>query len=125
MLVSLAEQHREDVLADAVPPEVVAAVAARETFRVQIHPVRLAAAPHAVAAPADALDAEREGAFEPPGFDPAGGSDVPAGVVGSPALHGPTQFVVVVILRPRDLLPRPAAGFPRLKKCDPGWYEPA
>src|SRR5690606_28979991 len=120
VLVALAEQHGEDEFADAVPPQVVAAVATRESFCVQIHPVRLTAAPDLVASPADAADAEREGTLESAGVDPAGGADVPARVVGSPAFHGSVQLVAVLVLRSCDLLPQAALGFPHSRRCDRG-----
>src|SRR4051812_39460228 len=47
-LVSLAEQRREDVLADLVAPEMIAAVAARHLGGVQVDPVSLGAAGDAV-----------------------------------------------------------------------------
>ena len=101
MLVPLAEQDGEDVLADAIPPKVVAAIAAREPASVQVHPVGLAAAPHLVPAAADATDAERERAFEPCGIDAAGGAGVPVRVVAPAGPHDATSNILAM----RDLHP--------------------
>jgi len=75
-LVPLPQQHRQDVLADPLPPDVVPAVAARHAAGIEVHPVRLPPAPHQVAAAADPPDPEPERPHEPPGLHPAGGVHV-------------------------------------------------
>ena len=55
--MALAQQRREDVLADPFSPQVIAAIAAGMRRGVEIHPVLVFAAGHAVAAVGDSLAA--------------------------------------------------------------------
>jgi hypothetical protein len=63
-LVPLAEQGCEKVLAELVPPEVVAAITPRHPGRVQVDPVGLLAAANMVAAGTHPVDVELETPLE-------------------------------------------------------------
>ena len=70
-VVPLAEEGREDVLADALAPDVVTAVAARDRHRVQIYPV-IVIAPNDVVPPiAYAASLELEAPLEAVQIDAA------------------------------------------------------
>src|SRR5512133_1140939 len=70
-IVPLAQQRGEDVLAQLLAPQVVAAVAARVRRRVQVDPVILRAARDAVAAESHALAVQLQAALEPLEVDAA------------------------------------------------------
>ena len=71
-LIALAEEGGEDVLADPIPPEMVAAVAARNRCCVEVDPVIVVAAYHMVSAFADPPSFELEASFQPVQVNAAG-----------------------------------------------------
>jgi hypothetical protein len=74
--VSLAQQRGEDVLADLLAPQMVAAVATRMRGGVQIHPVIVRSAGHAIAAVTYPLAMQQETPPQPLQIDAAHGVDV-------------------------------------------------
>ncbi len=68
-LIAFAQEGGEDVLADLLAPEVVAAIAPGQLGAEQVHPMGLKAAGNPVAAGADAVPFELEAALEAPGID--------------------------------------------------------
>jgi hypothetical protein len=92
------KQRGEDVLADPLAPDVVAAVAARDGRRVQVHPVGVVATNDLIAAVPNALSFELETPFESIQVDAAGGVEVDCYVCHSISgscgeSHNPSQFV--------------------------------
>ena len=75
-LVAFTEEGGEDVLADALAPEVIAAVAAGVAGRVEIHPVHLVATTDAVAPIPYALALETKTALEAGEIHSAGGVEI-------------------------------------------------
>ena len=71
-VIALAKKGGEDVLADPIPPEVIAAVAARNGRGVQVDPVIVVAAYHMVSAFADPSSLELEASFQPVQVNAAG-----------------------------------------------------
>ena len=69
LIVSFAQQCREDVLADLLAPEMVPAVAAGVVRGIEIHPVLVRAARHVVLAPADPMTRQQETSLEAVGID--------------------------------------------------------
>src|SRR3954465_11324630 len=75
-LVSFAQKCGQNVLADPLPPEVIAAVAARVRGGVQVDPMVLRPASDAIAAVADALTVEPEAPLQPIEVDATSGVEV-------------------------------------------------
>ena len=75
-LVSLSKQGGEDVLADALAPEVIAAVTAGEAGSVEVYPMGLAAAGNPVAARRDPVALQLQAALQTAELHPAGGSKI-------------------------------------------------
>jgi hypothetical protein len=74
--VPLSEQRREDVLADAVAPEMVAAITPRMRGRVKVHPMILGASGHEVLPLPYALAAKPQAPLQPAEIHPAGGIEI-------------------------------------------------
>ena len=64
-VIPLAQKGREDVLADPIPPEVIAAVAARNRRGVEVDPMFVVAANYVISAVADSPSVERQASFQP------------------------------------------------------------
>jgi hypothetical protein len=76
VLISLAKEGGQDVLADAVPPEVISAVTSREAGGVEVDPVRLRASGDAIAPRPKSDRAQREAPLEPVQVHSAGGLEI-------------------------------------------------
>jgi hypothetical protein len=63
-VVPLAQQRREDVFADLLPPQMIAAVTPRYRARVKIHPVLVIATSHQIATLTDPIAAKAETPFQ-------------------------------------------------------------
>jgi hypothetical protein len=77
--IALAQQGGEDVLADLLSPQVVAAIAAGDAGGVQVHPVELFAPLDAIAAGADASGMELQAALQTVQIDASEGVEVDGG----------------------------------------------
>jgi hypothetical protein len=75
-LVPFTQECGQNVFADALTPEMVAAVAARVSGGVEVHPVILGSARDAIAAGADALTAEPEAPLQTVEVDATCGVEV-------------------------------------------------
>jgi hypothetical protein len=75
-VVALAQERGEDVLAQLLAPQMVAAIASRMRRRVQIHPVVVIAAGHVIPAVADTLAMQQQAPSQPRQIDAAHGVDV-------------------------------------------------
>lgn len=78
-LITLAEQGRQDVLAELVAPQMVAAITAGQARGVEIHPVGVVASCNAIAAGSDAPALKSKAALEAAVIDGNGG-EVDGGV---------------------------------------------
>src|SRR5205085_2276031 len=75
-VVPFAQQRGEDVLADPLAPQVIAAVAARMRGGVEVHPVIVLAAGHVVPAVAQTLTGQQQAAPQAVEVDATSGIDV-------------------------------------------------
>lgn len=75
-LVPLTQECGHDVFANAIAPQVVAAVAARMRGAVEVDPVVVGASGHAIPADADALTTEAKGPLEAVEIDTTRGVEV-------------------------------------------------
>jgi hypothetical protein len=76
MLISLAKEGGKDVLADAVPPEVISAVAAWEGGGVKVDPVCLRASGDAIAPRPKTEGAQRQTPLQSVQIHSAGGLEI-------------------------------------------------
>jgi hypothetical protein len=72
VLVPFTQECGQHVFADAIPPQVIAAVATRMGWCVKIDPVNLSATGDPIAAVADAFAAQRQTSLEPIEVDATG-----------------------------------------------------
>ena len=79
VLISLAQEGGQDVLADPVPPEVISAVAARERGGVEVDPVRLRTSGNAIPPRPDSGGPQRETPLEAVQVHSPGGLEVDGG----------------------------------------------
>jgi hypothetical protein len=88
-LIPFAQEGRQDVLADLIAPQVVAAIAAGQLGGIQVHPVGLVAADHAIAAGRDPLGTQVEPAFKAGEIEHAYGVEIDEWRLNSRAVSHP------------------------------------
>jgi hypothetical protein len=92
-VIALAKQRGEDVLADPFPPEVIAAVAARNRRSVQVDPMIVVAANYVISAFANPPSFEREASFQSVQVNAAGAFEIDCWVCHSRLLRrSPSQL---------------------------------
>ena len=75
-LVPLTQECGQNVFADPLAPQMIAAIAARVRSRIEVHPVNLGSSCDAIPAESDALTAEPEAPPQSIEVDTAGGVEV-------------------------------------------------
>ena len=93
-VVAFAEQRGENVLADPLAPDVIAAITPRDRGGIEVDPVGVVASDYVVPSVSDSLPVEGEGSFETVEVNAAGGGEVDCYACHSLLRsHSPSQFV--------------------------------